>query len=71
MIPDLPEGWQSSLAASGAILVVVLVLRWTSKVMGDQSTRSQHIVDRTFDVVDTVIAGRDDDAKEQEGPGDE
>jgi hypothetical protein len=49
VIPELPDGWQASLAAAGAILVVVLLLRWMGTVMS-----------RMFDVIDKIIAEHKD-----------
>jgi membrane protein implicated in regulation of membrane protease activity len=55
VIPDLPEGWQTSLAAAGAILVVVLILRWTQAMISEEGRRSDILIDRTFDVVDRLV----------------
>lgn len=64
MIPDLPDGWQSALAAAGAIVVVVLVLRWTAAVIAEEGRRAEVLIDRTFDVVDRIVESHVDRKEE-------
>jgi hypothetical protein len=54
VIPELPEGWQASLAAAGAIVVVVLLLRWMAVVMN-----------RMFDVIEKIITDHRDDGDDR------
>lgn len=54
-LPAIPDSWVQSLAAVGGILVVVLILRWTAKVLEGQGKQSATLIDRAFDIADQVV----------------
>lgn len=54
-MPDIPAGWQAVLAAAGAILVVIAVLRWTGAILQGHGKISELLINRSYDIVEKVI----------------
>lgn len=55
-MPDIPPAWIQVIAAFGAILVVILILNWTGKIMSGQGRLGELLINRTYDLVDRIVA---------------
>ena len=55
-MPEIPPSWSQTIAAVGAILVIVLLLRWTAEVLKGQGQQSATLIDRSFDIADKIVA---------------
>jgi hypothetical protein len=54
-MPDIPPGWTQVLAAAGAILVVIAILRWTGAILSGHGKISELLINRSYDLVDKMV----------------
>lgn len=55
-LPEIPASWSQALAATGAIIVVLLLLRWTANVLDHQGKQSELLITRSFDIADKIVS---------------
>lgn len=56
VMPDIPPSWSQAIAAVGAIIVLVLFMRFMTELMKGQGKQSSTLIDRSFDIADNVLA---------------
>jgi hypothetical protein len=56
-MPEIPDSWSQAIAAVGAILVIIMFLRWTAEILKGQGSQSATLIDRAFDIADKIVAG--------------
>jgi hypothetical protein len=55
MLPDIPQGWSQAIAAVGAIIVVLFILKWTGEILAGHGKLSDLLINRSYDLVDKVV----------------
>jgi hypothetical protein len=54
-MPDIPASWSQAIAAVGAIIVLILFMRFMTELMKGQGSQSATLIDRSFDIADHVV----------------
>jgi hypothetical protein len=55
-MPEIPDSWSQAIAAVGAILVLILFMRFMTEIMKGQGSQSATLIDRAFDIADKIVA---------------